>query len=164
MSEKRYLVPLLLLLLAGPCLAATDGGIPFRGVDTVTIHIRGLERDLKTYGVTDAGLKAMLAQRLATAGIKVVEPGEIDRYPGSAILTLRLTMIRSPYYFFLYNLHLAVQSRLPLERDPRTYTWVTTWSNTKVGMLMPKDQGRIKNLSLELADEFLQEYRRQNPG
>jgi hypothetical protein len=163
LPEKRHLVLLLLLVLAGPCLAA-DGGAPLRGVDTVAIHIQGLEHDLKTYGVTEASLKSALAQRLATAGIKMVEPGDIDRSPRSAVLTLRLTLNRTAYYFFLYNLHLAVQSRLPLDRDPQAYTWVTTWSNTKIGMLMPRERGRIKNLSQKLADEFLKEYRRQNPG
>ena len=163
MPDKRHLLTLLLLLLAGPCRAAAADGAPLRGVDTVAIHIQGLERDLETYGVTETSLKTALEQRLAAAGIKVVKPGETERVPGSAVLTLRLTLNRTVFYFFLYNLHMAVQSRLPLARDPRAYTSITTWSDTKIGMLMPRELGKIRDLSLQQTDEFLKVYRQQNP-
>ena len=166
MPERRYAWLALLLLFAatGSQAGISVGGTPLAGVDTVAITVEGLQQDLETYDISEATLKATLAQRLTAAGLRVVETGDIGRYPKGAILSLRLSLIRAPYYFYLYGLRLEARSKLFSSPGENSYAAVTAWSDMKVGLLMPSDAGKLKDYSLELTDLFLKEYRSQNPG
>ena len=166
MPERRYAWLALLLLFAatGSRAGISVGGMPLAGVDTVAITIEGLQQDLKTYDISEATLKATLAQRLTAAGLHVVETGDIGRYPKGAILSLRLSLIRAPYYFYLYGLRLEARSKLLPSPGENAYAAVTAWSDMKIGLLMPSEAGKLKDYSLELTDLFLKEYRSQNPG
>jgi hypothetical protein len=160
-----WLAMLLLFVVSGARAGISVGGSPLAGVDTVAITIQGLQQDLETHNISEATLKATLAQRLTAAGLRVVDMGDIGRYPKGAILSLRLSLIRAPYYFYLYGLRLEARSKLFPAPGENTYAAVTAWSDMKVGLLMPSEAGKLKEYSLELADLFLKEYQYQNrPG
>ena len=164
MAKRRHawLVLLLLLACAGVRADVSMVGAPLAGIDTVAISIQGLQQDLETHGISAATLQAALAQRLTAAGLRVVQLEDIGRYPQSAILSLRLSLIRAPYYFYLYGLRLEARSKLFPAPGERSYAAVTAWSDMKIGLLMPSEAGKLKDYSLELTDLFLKEYQRQN--
>lgn len=162
MPDPRTIVLLLMLTPAATAVAAPDGGASLRGVDTVAVTIQGLDRDIATRDFNAAGLRGMIAGRLADAGLHVIDGGDLDAHPGTVVLTLRLSLIRAPYYFFLYGINLAARQRLPLDGDNRAYTTIETWSAGQNGMLLPSNLDKLNDVSLKLADKFIREYRRQN--
>jgi hypothetical protein len=101
-------------------------------------------------------LKTALAERLAAAGIRVIDLDELGRHPEAGVISLRLVLNRAPYQFYLYGLNLSVRQRLSLSRDG-AFTTVKTWSQTRNGMLMPRDLGDIRELSLQLLDNLLRD-------
>lgn len=155
---KRLLTSCLCLGLLLPAAAAytapQDSPPP---LETVALSTRGIERDLRTYGITAGSLKEAMGERLERAGVKVVDESGLARQPGAGVVTLRLSLTRTPYYFYSYNLNLRLNSRLPLSADNRSYTTVKTWSATRNGMLMPRDSGDIKKIALELLEELLRD-------
>ena len=149
---------LALLALSFAVMAASDHRTGARkNIDTVALSIEGIHRDLGTYSVTTPSLKSILSERLGDAGIRVIDMAELADHPQAAVISLRLTLIRSPYYFYLYGLNMAMKYRLPVDGDGGGFALVKTWSDTRNGMLMPSDAGDIKRMSLEMLDKLLRD-------
>lgn len=159
------LLLLALLLALGSVRAAVPaGGAPLRGIDTAAVHIEGLTGEVRSSRLNEERLRSLLAGRLSRAGLRVVGVDEIGKYPRGALLTLRVSLTRSPYYFFLYGINLTVHSKQALDGDRDVYTSVKTWSDGQVGMVQPTEMNKIRDLARELTDRFVAEYRRQNPA
>jgi len=156
---------LLLLLILGHAQGAVPNeDTPLRGINTVAINIVGLSSEVRSHRLNEEQLRSLLAERLTGAGLRVVGVNRIGAYPRGAVLSLRVNLTRSPYYFFLYGINLTVHSKLSLAGDRDVYTSAKTWSDGQVGMLMPREMRKVRDLSLELANRFIEEYRRQNSG
>ncbi|MEX2523615.1 MAG: hypothetical protein WD750_01540 [Gammaproteobacteria bacterium] len=160
---RRLLSPFLaLLLLAVPftTAAATDdfeyGNR--KDMDTVALDIKGIHRDLGTWNITVETLRADLSKRLAASGVRVIDISELASHPGADVITLRLTLNRAPYYFYLYGLNMSMRNRLSLSPEGSGSTTIKTWSETQNGMLMPSDLGNIHRMSLQLLDNLLREH------
>lgn len=160
---SRLLTPFLgLLMLAAPftATAATDDFEygSRKHMDTVALNIKGIHRDLGTWNITTDTLRDTLADRLNSAGVRVIEMGELVNHPEADVITLRLTLNRAPYYFYLYGLNMAVRNRLALSPENSGSTTIKTWSETRNGMLMPGELGNIRRMSLQLLDSLLREH------
>ncbi len=128
-----------------------------KDIDTVALSIEGIHRDLGTYSVTTQSLKSILSERLSDAGIRVIDMSELADHPQAVVISLRLSLIRSPYYFYLYGLNMAMKNRLRVSGDGAGLALVKTWSDTRNGMLMPRDAGDIKQISLDMLDKLLRD-------
>jgi hypothetical protein len=139
--------------------------LPLRGVHAVAFVIDGLDDDgLSPYGLSRSGLLAGVAERLRHAGLEVVDPAALPDRSDAALLSLHVRLMRAPYYFYLYNVRLALRSRLPLAQDAGAYTTIETWSEGSVGEVQPTSLGTLSDYSLLLVDRFIAAHAAQNPG
>lgn len=162
---RQLLSPLLgLLLLAVPLTTAAAADDFAYGnakhMDTVALDIKGIHRDMVTWNITAETLRADLSRRLAASGVRVIDIAKLASHPGADVITLRLTLNRAPYYFYLYSLNMALRNRLALSPQNNGSTTIKTWSETQNGMLMPGDLGNIHRMSLQLLDNLLREHGR----
>lgn len=138
-----------------------DESVSRKQIDTVAISIKGIERDLYSHNISANTLKADLTERLSAAGIRVIDIGQLADHPGADVITLRLTLNRAPYYFYLYGLNLSVRNRLSLAADGSSFTTIKTWSQTRNGMLMPKELSNIKQMTLQLLDNLIRAHKNE---
>ena len=156
-------------LLCGPGAGqAAETATAFQamtGIHAVALQLEGIEDDYSAHGLVRPELERLLVARLAGAGLEVIPPGNwLDRQD-SVLLTLRLRLNRAPYYFFLYNINLAMHSAVTLASNPgASFATIMTWSDGWVGDMQPTELAQVREFATLLVDRFLAEYHVQNGG
>ena len=143
---------------------ADYANLPLHGIAAVALVVDGAEENLTAYGFSRTALIAEISERLKRAGIDVLTPENLPRRPDAALLSLRLRLMRAPYYFYLYNVNLSLRSKVSLAQDAGAYATAETWSDGSVGALQPSDLTPLRDLSLQLIDRFIAEHASQNRG
>lgn len=119
----------------------------------VVIEIDGVDEELAAYGLSRASIVKAMTSRIESAGVNVISGSQLEQQ-GAAVLRLRVRLMRTLHYFYLYNVNLTLGSKVPLEGKD-AYTIVPTWSDGWVGSLQPTDVGLIENHAAELLSRFL---------
>lgn len=159
------LVWLVVIPTAAPLAApgmADHANLPLRGIAAVALVVNGEDEELSSYGLSRAGLVAEMSEHLRQAGIEVLTPEALPPRPDAALLSLRIRLMRAPYYFYLYNVKLSLRSKVSLAQDAGAYAMVETWSDGTVGALQPTDLPRLRDLSLQFIDHFIAEHALQD--
>jgi hypothetical protein len=139
----------LLLALAAGSAPATDA----RSDGAITLVIDGVDGDLASQGLSAADLRRDLAAGLESAGMHVVDADVAAAAARAPTLELRLRLMRAPYYFYLYNVKLTLNSPVALI-DGGT-TMLPTWSDGWIGLLMPDEVSRVNGFAQELLARYL---------
>lgn len=139
------------LLLPGSAGAATSGALA--GTTSVVIEIDGVDEELAAYGLSRANLVQDMTARLQQAGIEVVPGAELGR-DGAAVLRFRVRLMRTLYFFYLYNVNLTLNSKVAVEGDG-AWTTIATWSEGWTGSMQPTDVGLIAKYAGDLTEQFL---------
>lgn len=140
-----------LCLLPGAATAATAGALA--GAKSVVLEIDGVDEDLSAHGLSRKGLEQELTRRLEGAGVEVIPGSELGR-DGAAVLRFRVRLVRTLYYFYLYNVNLTLNSKVALQGG-NAFTTLPTWSDGWTGSLQPTDVGLIGRYAGDLLDRFL---------
>ncbi len=159
--------PVLNLLLAAICGLAAPASIPpvaaavnhTQGVlgatEALTLVIDGLDEEMAAHGLSRMKVEEAISSRLLTAGIQVLPENELSAAKNAGVLTLRVRLMRAPYFFYLYNINLTLGSKLVVNPDANGFTTVETWSDGWVGAMQPTDVGQLQGFAEELLARFL---------
>lgn len=152
----------MLLFLALPLLLGAAGDAPLdratlRGLSAVNVVIDRVDPALEEEGITQAALRARVADRLRAAGIKVDEKS-------ADFLALRAMHVRDGRRGpFAICLNLGAYQRVALVRDANLKTSTQTWEVETVLMAGGKVIYRACMDSVdELADRFVAAWREVN--
>lgn len=148
---KPYLA-LLLAVLAWPAFATESRGV-LAATGAVALEVDGIDADLAPYGLERGRVLEEMAARLRSAGIAVLPAEPLRPDDGAGVLRLRVRLMRTLYYFYLYNVNLTLHSPLPLQDGG--YTTVETWSDGWVGSVQPTDVGLLAGHAGELVNRFI---------
>ena len=160
-----HLLLLAAFLVAAPAIEAADMHGPMTGIRAVALELEGIEDDFASTGLVRATLEQELARQIQSAGIAVIPASDWVAHPGGALLTFRLRLSRTPYYFYLYNVSLTLYNAVTLASSPgRAFSPVITWTDGWVGEMQPTELAQVNGFAAQLVDRFLAEYRAQNGG
>ena len=135
---------------------------PLKGIKTIVLDISGVDNDIRRYGISTDMLRKSITERLDLAGLQVISADDLNISSDAAIISLKLNLMRAPYYFYLYGLNVTVKNKLILSQENNVYTTVDTWSDGKVGLKKPMELNDLNQYSLDLIDNFIKDYRLQN--
>ena len=157
------------LLLAALCCVGSLISIPstaavvnhthgvLGATDTLMLVIDGLDEEMAAHGLSRIKVEQEISSRLQAAGVQVVPEGELAAAKNAGVLTLRVRLMRAPYFFFLYNINLTLSSKMPVDPDANAFTTVETWSDGWVGAMQPTDVGQLQGFAEELLARFLEQ-------
>ena len=123
--------------------------------DVLTVVIDGLDEELAAHGLSRLKVEQEISGRLQAAGMQVVPESELGAAKNAGVLTLRVRLMRAPYFFYLYNINLTLRSKLTMTPDAGAYTTIETWSDGWVGAMQPTDVGQLHGFAGELLARFL---------
>ena len=153
-----------LMVLAACCISAL---VPARAAalhhaqgvlgatDSLVLVIDGVDEQLAAHGLSRVKLEEAIASRLLAAGMQVVPEAALSARENAGVLRLRVRLNRAPYYFYLYNVNLTLNSKLPLNHGGDAFITTPTWSDGWVGALQPTEVGQIQDFAEELLARFL---------
>ena len=146
------------LVAIRPTAAAVNHTEGVLGVtDALTLVIDGLDEEMAAHGLSRIKVEQEISSRLLAAGVQVVPEGDLAATKNAGVLTLRIRLMRAPYFFFLYNINLTLRSKLPVNPDANAFTTVETWSDGWVGAMQPTDVGQLQGFAEELLARFLEQ-------
>jgi hypothetical protein len=122
--------------------------------NAVVLVIDGVDEELAAHGLSGEALRRTLASDLQAAGVAVVDEAALVADDRTGELRLRVRLMRAPYYFYLYNVNLTLNSKVGLAGGD-AFTTLPTWSDGWVGALMPTDVARINDFAKELLSRFI---------
>jgi len=123
--------------------------------DALMVVIDGLDEELAAHGLSRLKVEQEISSRLQAAGMQIVPESEFAAAKNAGVLTLRVRLMRAPYFFFLYNINLTLRSKLAMTPDTGAYTTIETWSDGWVGAIQPTDVGQLHGFAGELLARFL---------
>jgi hypothetical protein len=150
------------LCCAGLLVAMTSAAVPVSytqgalgATDALMLVIDGVDEELAAQGLSRMKMERDISSRLLAAGVQVVPESGLAAGANTGVLTLRIRLERAPYYFFMYNIKLTLNSKLPMNPDGSAFTTVPTWSDGWGGSIQPTDVGQIQGYAEELVTRFL---------
>lgn len=170
MTQMTWLAALagLLLMIHGGVAAddrLADGSylspVPLKGIQTVAIHIDRPRQQYDHRGFDIDKLYAAVRQKLEAAGLRVIEPHEVETEAHAAVLNLRIRVNEGAYYY-AYGLSLSLQRKFDI--NDLGYTTLRAWSDSRVGALRPGEFPRLSHQSLDMVDQFLAIHQQHNPA
>jgi hypothetical protein len=150
---KPYSVVLLAVLALSPAYAADSRGV-LAATSAVALDVDGIEDELAPYGLDRGRILEGMTARLHAAGVEVAPADALRADEHAGVLRLRVRLMRTLYFFYLYNVNLTLHSRLPLQGGAG-YTTVETWSDGWIGSVQPTDVGVLGRYAAELVDRFI---------
>ena len=123
--------------------------------DALLLVIDGLDEELAAQGLSRIMVEQAISSRLLAAGVQVVPENGFAAAKDAGVLTLRIRLNRAPYYFYLYNINLTLNSKLPVTEGSAAFTTIPTWSDGWVGALQPTEAGQLQGFAEELLTRFL---------
>ena len=123
--------------------------------DALLLVIDGLDEELAAQGLSRSKVEQSISSRLLAAGVQVVPENGFAAAKGAGVLTLRVRLNRAPFYFYMYNINLTLNSKLPVTEGSGAFTTIPTWTEGWVGALQPTEAGQLQGFAEELLTRFL---------
>lgn len=123
--------------------------------DSLVLVIDGVDEQLAAHGLSRARLEQAITSRLQAAGMQVVPESDLSSRESTGVLELRVRLNRAPYFFYLYNINLTLNSKLSLSPGRSAFTTTPTWSDGWVGAMQPTEVGQLQGYAEELLARFL---------
>ncbi|MGH8119212.1 MAG: hypothetical protein ACRESK_01205 [Gammaproteobacteria bacterium] len=142
--------------------------VTLKGLNTIAVKIdppRGSEYTMMSMdGVSSEQLQDYISARLRNAGFKVITFTESLTDPEAVLLDLRVRVDTPRNSFYVYDLQLSVNQKLPLSQDNNSFYSVRTWSDRQVGSLQRSGPGLYPfyDYSMQLLDNFIKAHQAQN--
>ncbi|ADJ28943.1 hypothetical protein [Nitrosococcus watsonii] len=129
---------------------------PPRGIQTLGVEVSEINQDYRRYGLDETALAQHVAQQLKKAGFKVVPVEEIGDSPDTALLRVKLDLVRS-YLGYSYALSVKLIQKLQLAGPHGPLAPVTIWSSTgRSGFLRSGTLPRLRNYIADAVKEFIE--------
>ncbi len=146
--------------------------LSLRGLPGVGVRVQPLSDAARNLGVSADKLEGVIRARLDAAKIQVLSPGEQQRTPGRPGLSIHIAALPLDQGEFLYSVHLDLKQWVALLGNPRATLETalavpaTTWSPDYRFGISPSEevQADILAATRHMLDEFVDAYRRANPG
>lgn len=164
-AHRLVLVLVLVLGLAPTALRA--GGPPFshmtlNGIEQLAIVVDDIEPELAVYGMTAAKVASEARDRLAAAGIALVDGAGAIEAPRAGQLRIRVLTNKDSHGFYHLGVKLEVRQKIPLGNPAGGFVSQIVWTSGDNGVMPPSETGRIVRILARLIDELIADYRAQN--
>ncbi|ABA58736.1 hypothetical protein [Nitrosococcus oceani] len=162
-SLSRLLTLFILTAALGNINAAEMLSLPTppRGIQTLGVEVSEIHQDYKRYGLDEAALAEHVAQQLKKAGFKIVPVEEIGDSPDTALLRVKLDLVRS-YLGYSYALSVKLIQKIQLAGLHGPLTPVSTWSTGGNGFLRSGTLPRLQNYIADAVKEFIRATKEAN--
>ncbi len=151
-----------LIAMSLPLSAESQDPGALRDLREVSVTIEGDRPEYGRNGLDWQYLSHEIGRRLQAAGLQVIGPAESLRRPGAGLLRLELHINRTPFYYS-FLVFLRLDRKLKLSGSD-AFIARTVWSDWKIGGAEFGHLDKLHGPVLDLADELMADYRRQNPG
>jgi hypothetical protein len=129
----------------------------------VQLELRG--DDLEKFEVTDAVLRPEVESRLYAAGITLLDVEASSRTPGVPWLFVFVTIVRSQdAKEYAWTIHLQLQQRTCLERDPTICESASTWETIRLGSVGRRRVKTLREDVIDLTSQFTNAWVSVNPS
>ena len=145
----------LLSSVTSPAAAVNHTQGVLGATDALLLVIDGLDEELAVQGLSRMKVEQAISSRLLAAGVRVVPENDLPATKNAGVLTLRIRLNRAPYYFYMYNINLTLNSKLPITDGSQAFTTIPTWSDGWVGAIQPTEAGQLQGFAEELLTRFL---------
>jgi len=133
------------------------------GLSGVYVKVSGVIPESAPEELNEAMLQGDVEMRLRKAGIRVLDPQEILRVPGTPHLTLKVTVhADQEHLFYAFGVELALVQDIVLLRDTKLVGRGATWSIGAVGLAGTQSLRDIRFHVWEMVDRFAKDYRAAN--
>ncbi|MCH8568049.1 MAG: hypothetical protein LAT67_07290 [Balneolales bacterium] len=120
------------------------------------------EDSVEMDGLSRTEVELEVAQRLRSAGIRLMNEVEWSRQPGVPYLYVYLNSVKSELGFYSYRIHVQLNQEVRLIRNPNLSTMSTTWERGILGLIGVNRVYTIRPEILRYVDEFIQDYQNVN--
>jgi hypothetical protein len=151
-SAARFLPWCAAVLLLAPVLRADSDAQRHTLAGLKSLHVQFTLRgdDLQDFGLDEVTLRPEIEAKLAAAGIVLVDAEASRSVPGVPWLFVEVsTMKADDSKGYAWLLHLDLQQRVCLERDPKVCESAATWEAWRFGSV---GRHRVKTLHEDVID------------
>jgi hypothetical protein len=151
--------------LAGAVSLASSRLVPvaelehFKGIAAVQLEVDGLPSPIGSSGISEASIRALIAQQLRDAGIQVVSSGLGD-HP-----TLRIRVLApfdEPRYAYMVTVALEERCQVP-RISASNQPFCVTWSiYPRMGFFRPGQEGSLETAVSDAAKQFIDGWKHDN--
>lgn len=129
------------------------------GLSGVSVKVSGVIPESAPEELNEAMLRGDVEMRLRKAGIRVLNPEEVLRVPGTPHLTLKVTThADQEHLFYAFGVELVLVQDVVLLRDAKIVGRGTTWSTGIVGLVGIQSLRDIRFHVWEKVDQFANDY------
>jgi hypothetical protein len=165
------IIAVAVLLLGRPCVGAeyVADAKTLRGIKSIYVDIRGLNKKEKEGGLTDSLLRTDVEIKLTLAGIAVASSEEFYSNPNCSRLRVAIASFRTDLQpilspFFVSNISVGLEQGVYLERGKNIRCIATTWERWNIGLADEKEfTEHVRKKLKGLVDMFLDDYLAVNP-
>ena len=129
----------------------------------VGVNVKRLPPDALKLGVSEATLRAVLADGLTEAGVPLYDGDKLNTAPGAPILELSVLVkkVRGEDSF-IFSARLSLQEMVSLERPTENLAsiYAPTWEKHVLGVT--DHAAYVRSAARQLLARFVKEYREEN--
>lgn len=158
-----------LVLVVGPISPTLAGDGPrdresLAGLAGVHVLVEPMDADVEQEELAQSTLRTDVEVKLRQAGIRVLTMTESALAPGSPYLYLRVSMLRVPEMpLYAVNIHLELDQRVMLARNPTIALLAPTWSTASTGVAGMNKLDWLRERVRDQVDRFINAYLAANP-
>jgi len=160
----RLLALCSLLVLAAPALAFTPtfSHMTLNDLAALAVSIEDVDRDLAPYGFTADKLRKLVSDRLAAAGLAIVDYPTALSMPHAGLFRVRVITNHDAQGFYHLSVKCELRQKIPLNNSAQGFVSHAVWSDARNGIMLASEVEKIEPLVHELIANFLEMYRAQN--
>jgi hypothetical protein len=133
------------------------------GLSGVHVKVSGVIPESTPEELTEVMLQSDVEMRLREVGIRVLNPQEVLRVPGTPHLMLKVTTHEDQeHLFYAFGIELALVQDVVLLRDAKIVGRGATWSTGIVGLVGIQSLRDIRFHVWKRVDQFATDYRAAN--
>lgn len=141
-----------------------DGGSnhALNGLRAVSVSVSDVDPRHRRFGLIPEGIKAMVEERLRSAGIEIVSESRALADEHAAMLDVSCRVVEGVAKYNSYAVGLKLKQKIPLPNSRTAFTTSTIWSDGQVGAIRQIEVNRLNGYIAEVLERFVADYRSQN--
>lgn len=158
------------MLVMRPAAYAIDTELTQRtmsGLQGVSVMVEELQPNIQKYAqrfnLTREQLQKEIEQRLAKAGIRMLNGNAWLKTPGRPALYVNINTHEYEKYWYAYNITVNLNQIVTPEANPKLKTLASTWDISMTGVANIGTLNTIRSNVETLIDSFIRAYQAANP-